>query len=397
LPDYGLLPEGFRRRRYADIMTAMEARARNLFGENINLTERSPLGLFLRIVAWSIGILWQVAESVYNAAFVDTATGHSLDKVGLYVGIVRRPAERATGEITITGDEDTVIPAGFVVGTADGLLFETTEGVTIDTDGSITAPIVAQEPGTAGNVPMNTITEIINPAVGVDEATNAEQLTGGRNRETDAEFRERYLQSVAIGGASTVDSIRAALLQTAGVRAALVVENNTMEEDAAGRPAKSIECYTLGGEAADIAATILATKAAGIQAHGSETETVQDDAGQEHNISYTPAEVVNIEVDVAVDYTAEYPADGHERIRTEIIRYIGGYDADGALYAGLSMGQDVIYSKIIERCYQIPGVRDVAVTVNEAGQSAGTSNITIDFNEVAETDSTKVVVDDASG
>lgn len=393
MPEFGLLPEGFRRRRYADVITSMESRARNLFGDNVNLTERSPLGLFIRVVAWSIGILWQVAENVYNSAFVDTATGTSLDKVGLYIGITRRPAEYATGEITITGDDTTVIPEGFVVGTADDILFETTAEAVIGAGGSVTASIIAQEAGTTGNVPAATITEIINPAVGIDAVTNAEQLAGGRNRETDAEFRDRYIQSVAIGGASTVDSIRAALLQTEGVRAAIVIVNNTMLDDAAGRPPKSIECYTLGGDPEDIAAVILATKAAGIQAYGSESETVQDEAGQDHIIGYTPATEIPIYVVVDVTATAAFPTDGAELMRTAILQYIGGTDEDGSVYTGLSMGEDVIYTKIIEACYSVVGVADVSVKVNTTGLPVTEQvNIAIAFTEVAETNFADVSV-----
>src|SRR5690606_39706929 len=63
----------------------------------------------------------------------------------------------------------------------------------------------------------------------------------GLDRETDREIRERYYLSLAAGGASTIDSIRAAVLKTPGVRTARVVQNPTMEFDDEGRPPKSVE------------------------------------------------------------------------------------------------------------------------------------------------------------
>ena len=391
MPNFGLTGKGLRRKRYIDVLESMESRARELFGENINLSERSPLGLFLRLIAWSIGIVWQVVEDVYNSAFVDTAEGHSLDKVALYIGITRRPATRATGTVKFTGDDNTVIDEGFLLETEDGVQFETTEEVEIEA-GEATAEIRAVEPGTDGNVPASTITEIVNPIEGLDSATNPEETTGGRNKETDAELRERYLDSVAKGGASTIDSIRASLLDIDDVRAALVIENHTMETDGDGRPPKSFESYVLGGDAQEVANTILQTKAAGIQAYGTESEIVEDDAGQEHTIGFTYADEVNIEVNITKTTNEEYPEDGDERMVTEIIKYIGGSDEDGSVYAGLSMGEDVIFTQIIKACYRVPGLDDVEVTINKVGEAAGTDNISIELTEVAETDYEKVSV-----
>ena len=393
MPDFGLTEKGFKRKRYADVLESMEARARSLFGENINLTERSPLGLFLRVIAWSIGLVWQVAESAYNAAYVDTATGNDLDKVALYIGIARRPAIRATGEVTFTGDDTTVVPEGFLVETSDGVQYQTTEEVVID--GATTVPVEAVNPGISGNVPAGTVTEITNPTAGINTVTNAEAIAGGLNKETDAEFRARYSLSVAKGGASTIDSIRASLLDIPGVRAALVIENNTASTDADGRPPKSFESYVLDGEPEDVAKTILQTKAAGIQAYGTETEIVTDDAGQEHAIGFTYAQEVNIEVNVEIVTNEAYHPDSDNLIRTAIIQYIGGQDEGGQVYAGLGMGDDVIYNRIIKLAMQIEGVENVDITINKVGESPGTSDIEIALTEVAETDWQKVMVSSA--
>ena len=387
---FGLTEKGFKRKRYADIIEEKESRARELFGENVNLGEQSPLGLFIRLNAWEESLAWQVAEDVYLSAFVDSATGTSLDKVAQYIGIVRSPATRAAGAVKFEGDNGTVIEEGFLLETEDGIQFKTTEEVEID-GGEITAEIRAVEPGTDGNVPANTITEIVNPIEGLDSVKNDEETTGGSNKETDAELRERYINSVAKGGSSTVDSIRASLLDIEGVRAALVIVNSENEE-VDGRPPKSFESYVLGGEAEDIAKTILQTGAAGIQAYGQETETVEDDAGQEHTIGFTYATEVDIYVDVTVTTNEEYPEDGDERMVTEIVKYIGGEDEDGQVYTGLSMGDDVIYTQIIKACYRVPGVEDVDVNIGTSPDPTGTENISIDTTEVAETAYEKVGV-----
>ena len=390
MADYGLTAQGFKRKRYADIIAEKESRARELFGENVNLKESSPMGLFIRLNAWEEALVWQMAEDVYFSAFVDSATGTSLDKVAQYIGIMRNPALRATGEVKFEGDDGTTIEEGFLVETEDGLQFETTEEVEIEA-GEATADIRAIEPGTDGNVPASIITEIVNPVEGLDSVTNEESTTGGSNKETDAELRQRYIDSVAKGGASTVDSIRASLLDTEGVRAALVIVNSENEE-VDGRPAKSFESYVLGGDPGDIAKTILQTGAAGIQAFGTELETVEDESGQEHTIGFTYASEIDIYVDVTVTTNEEYPEDGDDRMVTEIVKYIGGTDEDGQIYTGLSMGDDVVYTQVIKSCYRVPGVEDVIVEIGVSPDPTGTSNISIDTTEVAETAHDKVGV-----
>ena len=52
--DSGLSKFGFRRKTYNEILEDMEARAKELFGESVNLSERSPLGMFLQTIAWEL-------------------------------------------------------------------------------------------------------------------------------------------------------------------------------------------------------------------------------------------------------------------------------------------------------------------------------------------------------
>ena len=70
--DWGLTDAGFRRPTYAELLDALEYKARELFGSKANLTVRSPLGIFLRIYAWMLNLLFSTLEDVYNSRFVDT-------------------------------------------------------------------------------------------------------------------------------------------------------------------------------------------------------------------------------------------------------------------------------------------------------------------------------------
>ena len=76
--EWGLTDAGFRRPTYAELLDALEYKARDLFGSKANLTVRSPLGIFMRIFAWVLNLLFSTLEDVYNSRFVDTADRKSV-------------------------------------------------------------------------------------------------------------------------------------------------------------------------------------------------------------------------------------------------------------------------------------------------------------------------------
>jgi uncharacterized phage protein gp47/JayE len=391
-----LTAQGFIRKRYDDYITEMEQQARELFGADVNLSDNSPLGQFIKLIAYARAEENELAEAVYNSAFVDTAEGVSLDRVCKYIGITRLQAQKAVGPgaLKITVDEGATVEAGLIVSTQGGIEFITTETVTdTDNDGIVYADIEAVEAGAAGNVPANTITEIVTPVAGVQSVTNEIATSGGRDTETDAELRSRYYLSVAKSGSSTTDGIRAALLNDVpGVRAVTVIENNNDTTDADGRPPHSFEVIVLGGNPQDIAEAILSKKPAGIRAYGSQTVVVQDASGNNQTIGFSTATQKNIHANVTITKNNAFPTDGVNMVKLEIVKYIGGQDASGNSYTGLGMGEDVIYAKVINAILSVPGIDDVTVTLSDDGTNFSTSNVVIAPTEVAQTDFDKLVI-----
>ena len=389
---FGLGPSGFSRKRYIDVLGSMEDRARALFGETVNLSERSPLGILFRVVAFVIGNVWQLAESVFFSGYVDTAEGASLDYITSNGGVLRRNAERASVEVTLTGDNGTVIPLGFEVSTAapETVIFETQAEAVIDS-GTADVLCKAIESGTRGNVPESTITEIVNPLEGVDSVTNAQAATGGRNVETDPELRERYFASFAAAGASTIDSLIAALLRTPGVRAANVEEIENMEGDVIG-----FRAIVLGGTEEDVAATILEYKAWGVKTFGSESGMATAINGLSYEMLFDYAQEIDVYANIEITTGAAFPADGDARIQSAIAQYIGGEGPAGEIFTGLSMGQNVIYTRLYDLVYNVPGVLDASIEIGTDGVTFDRENIVIGFDEVAQTDPGKLVVVDVT-
>ena len=181
---WGLTSAGFRRPTYNELLDALEHKARELFGATANLTVRSPLGLFLRIFAWILNILFSVLEDVYNSRFVDTAVGTSLLNLGRAIGLRVLSAQKASGYIMVTGPPGVIVPAGWLVETAAGIQFFAVSDTEIGAEGTVMVPFRCTSTGPDGNVAADTITTITNPGsvAGITAVTNPAVFTGGRER-----------------------------------------------------------------------------------------------------------------------------------------------------------------------------------------------------------------------
>ena len=112
-----LTDKGFYRPTYDELLEAQQKRARQLLGEDVDTSNLSVLGKYIRINVDDFDKLWQTLEQVYYARFPNTSTGVSLERLCTFAGITRNPATHAKHLIRITGTEGTVIEGGFLVAT----------------------------------------------------------------------------------------------------------------------------------------------------------------------------------------------------------------------------------------------------------------------------------------
>ncbi|WP_026702868.1 baseplate J/gp47 family protein [Salibacterium aidingense] len=371
---------GFKRKRYADIIASLENRAREAFGETVNLSHRQFLGIAIRVIARVLSIFTQDLEDTYNAAFSDTSSGVALDRNAKRQGARRSGPLRSTGEIEITGEENTDIDSGFVVETSHSIRFRTTESVTIPSDGTVTADIEAVERGQQGNVNAGDITEIVNPSPGIDSVTNPEATSGGRDRESDEELRGRLDRA-----RSKENRLVFNLLDVPGVRD-VYLDSNETSSTSDGIPPKSIEPVVWGGAEQDIVETIMRYKSGGIQSFGDTEVTVQDSKGKDQVIGYSRPSIVDVYVNVTLSGIAD-----QEAIRSNIIEYIGGQDADGTEYDGLGIKEDVIAFQALMAAGEDSEADDISIELSTDNESFAYENIEISQREYARTDADKVV------
>jgi uncharacterized phage protein gp47/JayE len=393
--NWGLTEKGFRRPSYTEILDAYEFQARERLtrdGKTPNLTVRSPLGILFRIWAWITSNLFQLLEDVYNSQFIDTAVGHSLYQIGRHIGLRLLPAQRASGYLLVTGREGVSVPAGFLVGTASGIRFAVQLSGVIGEDGAASVPIQCVEMGTIGNVDKNTVTHIVTVIEGITDVTNQAATEGGRGRETDEQFRDRYYRSVDFAGGVNADAIQAEIRQKVeGILAARVYENDTDFEDSRGLPPHSVEAVVFGGLAFEIAKAIYRRKAAGIQTFGSSmVEVVSPQSGQVYEMRFTrPVGVpIWIRLDNIQTDSGKFPINGAELIREAFINYIGS-DIAG----GLNIGMTVFFNRLPCQINGISGLIDYNMAISADGINYSTDNIPIGEREKAITYSSHITVE----
>lgn len=377
---------GFQKKSYADLVSDMQDKAKELWGEDVNVSKTSFLGVLIILFAWFLSIAWELAENVYNAGFVTKSEGVQLDRLSTLMGTSRIPAASSYVTLSITGEVGYVVAEGTVFATVSGIQFETIADVTLDANGDGTIDAVSTDTGIDTNVAAGAITVQANPDSNIVSVVNEAAATGGRDQETDNEFRQRLVAGSSSIGNATFPSIVAKLLETSGVRSANVIVNNTMETDSAGNPPKSVHAYVLGGTATGVANTLLDSVAAGIETVGGQSVDVIDHSGTVHTVKFDFATQVDIKLSIAIKINSEFETDGDAQIQTNILNYIGGTDADGTFYSGLLMGENVIYSRLFSSVYAVSGIDDVTIHVGRSTDAElGTANVAIGPNESPQT------------
>lgn len=173
----------------------MEAKAKELFGEDVNTKAYTPLGIILRIFAWFLSIVWDNIERVYNSRFIKKAEGVQLDYHGGNRNLPREPATNSYTTLQFTGVPGYLIETGREFSTKSGIYFMLIEDVTLDSNGNGSGQAVSVETGSSNNVAANTITEQAEPVEEIISVTNPVPATGGTDKETNDSYKKRLLQA----------------------------------------------------------------------------------------------------------------------------------------------------------------------------------------------------------
>jgi len=208
-----------------NMAAAVQASATQLLDLTVGSTLRAVLEANASVALWMQWLILQVLQMTRAA----TSVGSDLDSWMADMSLGRLPAVAAVGSVTFsryTATASSLVQVGALVRTGDGTLtFTVTTDVTnsvwnAELDGytigpgvsSLTVPIVAQVPGSAGNVLANSISLIATAMPGIDLVTNPAATQNGLDAESDVAFRARFQNYLQSRSRATISAIGYAIM-----------------------------------------------------------------------------------------------------------------------------------------------------------------------------------------
>jgi hypothetical protein len=395
-----LTDKGFYRPTYDELLEAQEARAKQLLGDDIDTSNLSVLGKYIRINVDDFDKLWQTLEQVYYARFPNTSSGVSLERLCVFAGITRNPATYAEHKIIIIGTKGATIEGGFLVSTqGQEKTFYTVDDCTIGNDsytdengntteyGYVEVIVRAEESGSESNVAVGSIRYVVNPSADVYEIEHTKIETPAEDLESDHKLRKRFSDTIAGTGATTMEALKAAILRVENVKDVYIEENDTNEVDpVTGVLPHSFECYVLVENKEEakqpVAEAILSKKAAGISPTGKVEVLVPDSTGVKHVIRFTWTEEKKVRIRVTVNTNHLFPVDGEDRIKQNITD----------LVLGLGNAETLYYTSLFGKIH-IDGVESVTnLELSENGGAWVKTDIICEPHQVIRTDTIEVTV-----
>jgi uncharacterized phage protein gp47/JayE len=327
--------------------------------------------------------LWAALTEMAAAANLGTAWGEFLDNWAESLGLERLVATPASGTITITGTNGTLVGVGaqFQVPQTDpeqsGPTFAATQSGTI-AGGTLVLAIEAVEPGVDGNVGATAISLLRSPISGITAVSNVAATTGGTEVETDEDLRDRITLQFAPRGNGTVADYERWARDEVGVGRVTVVPVWN-----GGGTVLVVISTASGDPVAQAVIDSLQARLDPVPGQG---------AGQApigHTVTVATVAAVTITVASTISFKTGYTLTGtggtvalSDAIKQSIIDYVDN----------LEPGDDVIHGHVRSQIFEIEGVLDVtALTVNGSSSanvaialtptpqvaSIGTGNITL--------------------
>lgn len=380
---WGWQTAGFATPSLPNVIDYLVGRIEYHLGVTVPRNETSPVYLMATAIAEAAVNDWEGWRATIDALDRPNAWGAALEVVGRSVGVDKLGATASTVLLEISGTAGATAYAGDQFSNAAGTaVFALDADAVVGGGGTVEASATCV---VTGPVTAAAITEIVNPRAGITDVAIAdgEEVSPGRDIETDAAYRRRIDVAIWSGGRGTPGAIRAALLATPGVVEVKVYQNRTGTTDGDGRPGHSWEAVIWAGldeegspatvDDTVIAPVIAGQLIAGIRTHGTTTATTTGTDGESVTVSWTAATGVDIDVtivDVELDDTA--PDSWADDIVNAVTEWLNARSA----------GDTIRAFRLNAVVGSVAGVIDATVTFRRGSNPFATTDITTTSREV---------------
>lgn len=374
---------------FPTIYNTLVTQYQGIYGADVYVDPDSMDGQFLAILASGFYDAAASGSATYNSFAPPTAQGYGLARLVKINGLEKEIPSFSTVELTIVGQENTVINNG-VAQDELGQQWGLPEQVIIPFGGSIDVVGTALVVG-AVFAEANTITTLFTPTNGWQTVNNSGPAIPGAPVETDAQLRIRQSQSTANPALTVVDATAGAIANIPGVTDVVVYENDTGITDGNGIPGHSVQAVVAGSFSnLAVAQAIQLRKTPGAGTSGNTTVNVTDSRGMPLAISFDNVADVTPGADIKVWVQYSPVNAGPNQWSSDYIPLIQAAVASAINNAGigaLKTNGQINYTTLFAPAYlngEIQGQSYVIVelTIAYNGGSYAASNIDIAFNQL---------------
>jgi uncharacterized phage protein gp47/JayE len=339
---------------------AVQGAATNLLDLTVGSVLRAILEANASAALWLQWLIVQVLATTRLA----TSSGADCDSFGADFGFTRLPAVAAAGAVTFsrfTPGIVALVPVGttisvagngpgfLVVADASNPAFNAASNGYVLAAGisSVTAPVVAVIPGSAGNVQAGAVAVLNSAIAGVDMVTNPLALSGGMDAESDAAFRARFGNYLASLSRATLQAVGSAI---AGVQQGL---SYTISENVSQAGAVQMGHFvvTVDDGSGNPAPALLAMVQQAVEA--------MRPVGTSFAVQGPAVMAVNVAVTLLTTSQAAH-ADAVARVAAAIESYI----------AALPVGAPLSYTQLVRVVYEAsPAVTNIATLLLNGGMA----------------------------
>ena len=386
-PVFKVSESGISAPSYSEILEYFQSKAREIFGQDVDLDADTQDGQLIAIFASAISDVNAQAIATYNQFSPATAVGVGLDRAVKTNGIHRKVATNSQVDLRIVGQAGTIIKNGVAIDKNDNRWLMP-DVVVIPIDGEITVRATAKEAGSISAEP-NTVVKIGNPTLGWQSVNNLTSATVGFPVETDAQLRQQQLRSTALPSISLWEGIVGSLLNLDGVTRVSGIRNDEDTVTPEGVPGHSIAMIVDGGDVEKIGETIFKRKGEGTGTYGDVKTTYVDTYGFPNFVRFSRPVIVDIAVTLKIRPLPTYLSDVANEIKIRITEYIN------SLKIGDSVNISNVLASAIKECsmgvdtrFEVEGI-----LMGKHGNEQTVASIPVQWNEAAHCDQNNVTVE----
>lgn len=308
----------------SEIKAEVEAEFRAAFGADLALTPESPEGGLIAAETEARDNVVRNNAEIANQINPRHAGGVFLDAIAALTGLTRRSAEASLVVAQLGGTKGAIIPAGSRAATAEGDIFATRTPIVLDAEGKATTNFYSVVQDAIPALP-GTLINIADSVLGWETITNEAAAVLGQPQELDSQFRKRREDTLFLQGVALPGSILSGVLDTPGVRSAIMRENYESAPkiiDGVEIPPHCIYCIVDGGADIDVAQTLFTKKSLGCGWKGNvEVKVICPESGQTYLVRFDRPEYVPVRAKLTVKVLGSVALDAQTIVRTAIVKY----------------------------------------------------------------------------